>query len=195
MFRKNYLILLLLLFLSGCSTPLEQYNEWQNKYKSQGYTYFAMSCPASDYKGDNSSCGVGGSSASRSEANELAIKSCSKEYPNCVVVKENDNWVYSGERYQIQTKENEMERFIKQCEQIGFKRNTEKLGECVLRISETEKKIVQNQVSSSGGSNSVGNLILLQESLKLLNPPSVTPNRKLNCVYNNVGGISGVNCF
>jgi hypothetical protein len=91
--------------------------------------------------------------------------------------------------------ESNYERYISQCEYIGFKRNTEKMGECVLKISETEKKIVQDQVSISGGGSSVGNLILLQESLKLLNPPSVTPNRKLNCVYNTVGGILGVNCF
>ena len=195
MFRKNYLILLLLLFLSGCSTILEDYNEFQNKYKSQGYIYFALSCPASNYKGEhNAYCGAGGSKSSRLDANAEALSICSVKSSKCVVVKENNNWVYSGERYETQKKENEMERFIKQCEQIGFKRNTEKLGECVLRISETEKKIVQNQISNSGGST-VGNLILLQESLKLLNPPSVAPNRKLNCVYNNVGGISGVNCF
>ena len=91
--------------------------------------------------------------------------------------------------------ESNYERYISQCEYIGFKRNTEKMGECVLKISETEKKIVQDQASISGGGSSVGNLILLQESLKLLNPPSVAPNRKLNCVYNTVGGILGVNCF
>ena len=186
--------ILLFLFLSSCST-IDEYNNWQNEQRPKGYIYFALSCPASDYKGDKSYCGGGASTSSRLEANASSIKECSTQSSNCVVVKENDNWVYSVEKYQTQTKENEMERFIKQCEQIGFKRNTEKLGECVLKIFETEKKIVQNQVSSSGGNNSVGNLILLQESLKLLNPPSVTPNRKLNCVYNNVGGISGVNCF
>jgi hypothetical protein len=194
MSKITFLVPFVFLFLFGCSTPLEQYNEWQNKYKSQGYTYFALSCPASDYQANGPYCGAGASVVSRSEANAGAIRKCSESYPNCVVVKENDNWVYSGERYQIQTKENEMEKFIKQCEQIGFKRNTEKLGECVLRISETEKKMVQNQVSSSGGNNSVGNLILLQESLKLLQPPA-NPRRNVQCTYNTVGGILGVNCF
>jgi hypothetical protein len=185
--------ILLFLFLSGCSSGVEEYVDWKKDYKE--LTYFAMSCPSSDFKGVKSNCGFGASSRTQLVANEIAINKCSIEYSNCVVVKENDNWVYSVEKYQTQKKENEMERFIKQCEQIGFKRNTEKLGECVLKIFETEKKIVQNQVSNSGGGNSVGNLILLQESLKLLNPPSAAPQRNLNCVFNNVGGISGVNCF
>jgi hypothetical protein len=89
--------------------------------------------------------------------------------------------------------ENEYGRYISQCEYIGFKRNTEKMGDCVLKISQTEKKMVDIQVSNSGG-DSVANLILLQESLKLLQPPS-NPRRNVQCTYNTVGGILGVNCF
>jgi hypothetical protein len=89
--------------------------------------------------------------------------------------------------------ENDYGRYISQCEYIGFKKNTEKMGECVLKISQTEKKMVDIQVSNSGG-DSVANLILLQESLKLLQPP-VNPRRNVQCTYNTVGGILGVNCF
>ena len=89
--------------------------------------------------------------------------------------------------------ESNYERYISQCEYIGFKRNTEKMGECVLKISQTEKKMVDIQVSNSGG-DSLGNLILLQESLKLLQPPA-NPRRNVQCTYNTVGGILGVNCF
>ena len=88
-----------------------------------------------------------------------------------------------------------MNRYITQCEYIGFKRNTEKMGECVLKISQTEQKMVDIQVNNSGGSSdSVANLILLQESLKLLSPPT-RPNRNVRCTFNNVGGIGAVNCF
>ncbi len=90
--------------------------------------------------------------------------------------------------------DNEFGRFIDQCEYIGFKRNTEKMGECVLKISQTEKKMVDIQVSNSGG-DSVANLILLQESLKLLNPQQVAPRRNVQCTFNNVGGIGRVDCF
>ena len=89
--------------------------------------------------------------------------------------------------------ENDYGRYISQCEYIGFKRNTEKMGECVLKISQTEKKMVDIQVSNSGG-DSVANLILLQESLKLLQPP-VNPRRNVQCIFNNVGGIGSVNCY
>jgi hypothetical protein len=89
--------------------------------------------------------------------------------------------------------DNEFGRFIDQCEYIGFKRNTEKMGDCVLKISQAEKKMVDIQVSNSGG-DSVANLILLQESLKLLQPPA-NPRRNVQCTYNTVGGILGVNCF
>ena len=78
---------------------------------------------------------------------------------------------------------------------MGFKKNTAKLGECFLKISQTEKQLVDIQVNNSGGGgDNVANLILLQESLKLLNPPRAT-NNNVRCTFNNVGGIGAVNCF
>ena len=65
------------------------------------------------------------------------------------------------------------------------------MGECVLKISQTETKIVNNP---GGSDNTLANLIILQESLKVLNPP-VQPNRNIKCIFNKVGGIGGVNCF
>jgi hypothetical protein len=89
--------------------------------------------------------------------------------------------------------ENDYGRYISQCEYIGFKRNTEKIGDCVLKISQTEKQIVNTQSNNSSG-DTLANLIILQESLKLLQPP-VNPRRNVQCTYNTVGGILGVNCF
>ena len=207
MFRKNYLILLLFLFLYGCAgsilnpilPTIEQYNQWQIESdriaKNSGKKlYTSLVCPKSDSMGLKSKCHFGRDNT-QSSANELAFKGCSKINPDCVVIKEDDKWVFSQEQYQKQTKQTEMNRYITQCEYIGFKRNTEKMGECVLKISQTEQKMVDIQVNNSGGSgDSVANLILLQESLKLLNPPT-QPNRNVRCTFNNVGGIGAVNCF
>jgi hypothetical protein len=69
------------------------------------------------------------------------------------------------------------------------------MGECVLKISQTEKKIVDVQVNNkNSSSDTLANLIILQESLKLLQPPA-NPRRNVQCTYNTVGGILGVNCF
>jgi hypothetical protein len=66
------------------------------------------------------------------------------------------------------------------------------MSDCVLKISQTEKQIVNTQSNNSG--DTLANLIILQESLKLLQPPA-NPRRNVQCTYNTVGGILGVNCF
>jgi hypothetical protein len=126
-------------------------------------------------------------------ANEQALSRCASKSLDCVVVKENDKFVYSLVNRNRELKEIEMNRYITQCEYIGFKKNTEKMGECVLKISQTERQIINSQVNNSGRDSST-NLILLQESLKLLQPPT-SPRRNVRCTYNTVGGILGVNCF
>jgi hypothetical protein len=201
MFSKNYLILLLLLILGGCSTQsiyqtapkttLESFERYKVKY-GPNWKY-SLACANGDVEGK---CMMAAYHTQK-EANARAIDGCSQNAPDCIVVKENNKWVYvfSKEKYQIQAKQNKMDSYIKQCEYIGFKRNTEKLGECVLKISQTEKQLVDIQVSNSGGGgDNVANLILLQESLKLLNPPRAT-NNNVRCTFNNVGGIGAVNCF
>jgi|LauGreSBDMM110SN_4_FD.fasta_scaffold175437_2 hypothetical protein len=205
MFRTNYLILFL--FLSGCAgsmlnpilPTIEQYNQYKKKAddysKSSGIKHYtSLVCPKSDPEGNGKVCSFA-NDTTQLEANNLAFNKCNTRYPDCVVIKEDDKWVFSQEQNQKQTKQTEMNRYITQCEYIGFKRNTEKMGECVLKISKTEKQLVDVQVNNAGGSgDSVANLILLQESLKLLNPPT-QPNRNVRCTFNNVGGIGAVNCF
>ena len=67
----------------------------------------------------------------------------------------------------------EYDRYITQCQYIGFKKNTEKMGECVLKLHSTEKKLAQltPQQKKSNSSDVLTNMLLLNESLKLLNPP------------------------
>lgn len=69
--------------------------------------------------------------------------------------------------------ENEYGRYIKQCEYIGFKRNTDKMGDCVLQMYSTEIKLAQlnAQQRTADSSDVLTNMFLLNESLKLLNPP------------------------
>jgi hypothetical protein len=191
MFRKNYLILLLFLFFSGCASGPQQYNEWKSKPRGASY-YYSLACSASDPSGERkTACGMGGQIETQEGANENALKMCRESYPDCITVKENDNWVYNQRQNQRTTTVGELDKYIGQCEYIGFKRNTEKMGECVLKISQTETKIVNN---TGGSDNTLANLIILQESLKVLNPP-VQPNRNIKCIFNKVGGIGGVNCF
>ena len=192
--KIKYLAIFSLLFLTQCvGTQSEQYNQFKRQYSST-YSFFSMSCPAADPMGNNKLCYFG-AATTQSLANKTAVEGCSTREIDCVVVKENDIWVFSNERYQLQANRKKMDKYIEQCEYIGFKRNTDKLGECVLKISQTEKQLVDIQVNNSGGgSDNVANLILLQESLKLLNPPRAT-NNNVRCTFNNVGGIGAVNCF
>ena len=83
------------------------------------------------------------------------------------------------------------------CEKIGFKRGTESIGQCALKMYETEKLILadRSRGNSSSGNNTAANLFLLQQSLQLLNPPRAAQPRNFNCIFNDVGGIVGVNCY
>ena len=191
--KIKYLAIFSLLFLTQCvGTTSEQYNQFKKKHEF--FYFISMSCPAADPMGNNKLCYFG-AATTQSLANKTAVEGCSTREIDCVVVKENDIWVFSNERYQLQANRNKMDKYIEQCEYIGFKRNTDKLGECVLKISQTEKQLVDIQVNNSGGGgDNVANLILLQESLKLLNPPRAT-NNNVRCTFNNVGGIGAVNCF
>lgn len=193
--KINFLISCVFLFLLGCSgNNQQQFNTWKANHLKNYPTYnFSLACPSHDPLGENKSrCGFGGDIL-QSQANEGALKLCNTYNSNCVVVQENDNWVYNQRQNQKTKTVDELDKYIAQCEYIGFKRNTEKMGDCVLKISQTEKQIVNTQSNNSSG-DTLANLIILQESLKLLQPPA-SPRRNVQCTYNTVGGILGVNCF
>ena len=185
---KKVKYLLFFFFLSNCQqlpygsgTAYDMYNQFQKTHSN--YPYHSLVCSKSDLGGTKGLCTMG-SAFTQIEVNNRLLNTCSQKNSDCVVVKENNTLVYSQQKNQIDS-------YISQCEYIGFKRNTEKMGECVLKISQTETKIVNN---SGGNDNTLANLIILQESLKVLNPP-VQPNRNIKCIFNKVGGIGGVNCF
>ena len=85
----------------------------------------------------------------------------------------------------------EYDRYIAQCQYIGFKKNTEKMGECVLKIHKTESQLAtfNAQQRTSNSSDVLANMFLLNESLKLLNPPkpkSITCQARPFGIYMNV---------
>jgi len=112
-----------------------------------------------------------------------------------------------NQNLEVKKQEDQYERYLKQCEQIGFKRNTEKIGECALKIKDIEAKIqisnsqtiasqssqqqntqtTQNQNSSA---DTLANLVILNESLKLMNPPK----RNFNCQARPFGIYTNVYC-
>jgi len=198
MFRKNYLtffVFLLFSFIDNSGSASEEHfiNEY-NKFKrtNSKYSNFAFACSVNDITLGKNTCGLGADN-NQEGANQVALSWCQRSNSDCIVVIENNNWVYTRQQRHNLAREN----YINQCEYIGFKRNTEKMGECVLRISQSEQKIVANlnSNSSGGNDNTLANLFILQESLKVLNTPTQQPNRNIRCNFNKVGGIGSVNCF
>ena len=88
--------------------------------------------------------------------------------------------------------EQEYERYLKQCEYLGFKRNTEKIGECVLRIYQTEAQIalMSAQQRQADSADLLNSLMILDKSLQMLNPP----RRGFRCQTRPFGIYTNVYC-
>jgi len=88
--------------------------------------------------------------------------------------------------------ENEYGRYITQCEYIGFKKNTDKMGECVLKLYQTEASIAasNSQKRAADSADTLTNLVILNESLKLMNPP----RKNFNCQARPFGIYTNVYC-
>lgn len=88
--------------------------------------------------------------------------------------------------------ENEYGRYISQCEYIGFKKNTDKMGECVLKLYQTEASIaaLNSQKKAADSADTLTNLVILNESLKLMNPP----RQNFNCQARPFGIYTNVYC-
>ena len=197
--KKTCLLFLLIIFFSFLNNgvnadqeyKINEYNKFKKKW-SHKYSNFALACSVYHIDLEGEQCGYGADN-NQEGANQVAISWCSKKNSDCNVVIENNNWVHTRQQRQNLAREN----YINQCEYIGFKRNTEKMGECVLRISQAEQTIVTNSNSnrSGGNDNSLAELFILQESLKVLKTPTQQPNKNIRCNFNKVGGIGSVNCF
>jgi len=201
MSKIKYLIIFSFVFLGGCFAPYERVDEYE-RYKAnilslmnkenQKNVRFARACEFREIGFQYyQNCIFAFAYLNQEQANVEALEKCKKRgFRNQCVLYNNENW---ETLYQKQIVEKKIDNYIQQCEYIGFKRNTEKMSDCVLKISQTEKQIVNTQSNNSSG-DTLANLIILQESLKLLQPPA-NPKRNVQCTYNTVGGILGVNCF
>jgi len=136
--KKLFLIFLsFFLLLSGCGP--KNYNE----VLKRGYSFTSL---AESKKLIGKNKGAWGSSyVSQSEANNLAMGFCQSKYSDCVIVKEGHKTVYKNTEEAIMfTIKDKRE----QCEAIGFKPETEKFADCVLRLVELDvKQLTQNQIA------------------------------------------------
>lgn len=92
--------------------------------------------------------------------------------------------------------ETEYERLITQCEFIGFKRNTDKMGDCVLKLYGTEIQIanLNAQERSASSSDILNRMLILNESLKLLRPPQYQSNNPVSCQARPFGRFFNIYC-
>jgi len=92
--------------------------------------------------------------------------------------------------------ETEYERLITQCEFIGFKRNTDKMGDCVLKLYSTEIQIAKlnAQERSANSSDVLNRILILNESLKLLRPPQYQSNNPVSCQARPFGRFLNIYC-
>ena len=88
--------------------------------------------------------------------------------------------------------EQSIDRYKKQCAYIGFKPNSESFSQCVFELKKTEMQITlaKNQNPSYSNDDTLKNLLILNESMKLLNPP----RRGFRCQTRPFGIYTNVYC-
>ena len=153
---KNILGIIVVAFLlSSCGTT---YESFQNDATRQGYNYTAMACPANDPR-EQENCGLGGHTTQQL-ANNKALESCESYFSKCVIVKENNRWVYTQQDYDNEQNSVKMASMINKakntCKSLGFKEGTEKFTDCSLKLYSQEMEIAakQNQQVVIQGQNS-----------------------------------------
>jgi len=111
------------------------------------------------------------------------------------------SWKISGQLLErnVNPISKQYDRYFKECEYLGFKKGTEKMGQCVLQIKNAEIILAQSnaQISSSQAqqrtaesADTLNRVILLNESLKLLNPP----RNNFNCQAKPFGIYTNISC-
>jgi hypothetical protein len=232
--KKILGVIILSLVLSGCAPPhIETTSQSDFKIitKQQGYIYFAEAIRASLITAEGLpdkmaiGSGAGASKTSQQRANETAMVVCG--YSDCIISKEGDT-VTSMAQEIINSKKKIVKKIVpekqeeimftikdkrEQCEAIGFKPETEKFADCVLRLVELDvKQQTQNQIVSAQNS---GNDALvkqlerqnnLQSSQALINLGQQLMNPKQNnsniympqtrrCTVSGFGVTSVVRCY
>ena len=186
--RFLYLIIISIL-LSSCGSGYSVFNAFIDEEYSDGGVIWNHQISSTGYSGIET----------------LAHQSCtSKGYKKAVLGSMDKQGEFSTYRFKCMSTQDEiayvrnaMDQYIERCEYLGFKRDTEKMGDCALKFYQTEKEIslLSAQERQANSQNLLNKLLILDKSLQLLSPPRVQmQNRRLNCFYNQVGGRGVVNC-
>jgi hypothetical protein len=215
--KLYYLIILFLpLFLSSCIDSLFQDPIFQGK------KYLAQVNLAQSIGPDKEFIGVSDNGLAQAKINaetdclkyklDLPISHFSKN-KSCVTMNYKHNLNHPEERKKVEEiklkrqqeeslliekrrLETEYERLITQCEFIGFKRNTDKMGDCVLKLYGTEIQIanLNAQERSASSSDVLNRMLILNESLKLLRPPQYQSNNPVSCQARPFGRFLNIYC-
>ena len=204
------------LFLSSCIDSLFQDPIFQGK------KYLAQVNLAQSSGPDKEFIGVSDNGLAQAKINaetdclryklDLPISHFSKN-KSCVVMEYKHNFNHPEERKKVEEiklkrqqeesllieqrrLETEYGRLITQCEFIGFKRNTDKMGDCVLKLYGTEIQIanLNAQERSASSSDVLNRMLILNESLKLLRPPQYQPNNPVSCQARPFGRFLNIYC-
>lgn len=156
---KKILLSLALLFLFGCSySTLGNYEKYQiqERAKNSGgiNQYFALVCPEQNVHGADvfpKDCYYGWAT-NQSEANRRSLESCSYIRSDCVVIKENNTWVYSKQNAK-RNKEYQDERMRTALKEAEEQEKSKKLYE-----RETRRKYLEDNFGSKCSTNKANNV-------------------------------------
>ena len=148
-----------LLFLFGCSySTLGNYEKYQiqERAKNSGgiNQYFALVCPEQNVHGADvfpKDCYYGWAT-NQAEANRRSLESCSYIRSDCVVIKENNTWVYSKQNAK-RNKEYQDERMRTALKEAEEQEKSKKLYE-----RETRRKYLEDNFGSKCSKNKANNV-------------------------------------
>ena len=155
--KKLFLFLFFGLIVSSCGpSSTASYQEWKSYHS--GYSYYSQACSSSAEKFDSSTCGTSAGNSSQKEINNRALNNCATAFNDCVVVKENNNTVYSKQEANRVQMVSLIEDSKNTCKSLGFSEGTDKFSDCTLKLysqkldlaeKQNQQVVVQNQGSST----------------------------------------------
>lgn len=156
---RKIILAFTLLFLFGCSySTLGNYEKYQiqERAKNSGgiNQYFALVCPEQNVHGADvfpKDCYYGWAT-NQAEANRRSLESCSYIRSDCVVIKENNTWVYSKQNAK-RNKEYQDERMRTALKETEEQEKSKKLYE-----RETRRKYLEDNFGSKCSKNKANNV-------------------------------------
>ena len=156
---RKIILAFTLLFLFGCSySTLGNYEKYQiqERAKNSGgiNQYFALVCPEQNVHGADvfpKDCYYGWAT-NQAEANRRSLESCSYIRSDCVVIKENNTWVYSKQNAK-RNKEYQDERMRTALKEAEEQEKSKKLYE-----RETRRKYLEDNFGSKCSKNKANNV-------------------------------------